>query len=194
MAEFWMYFKLGLTHVLDWNAYDHILYLAALVAAYSFSSWKRVFWLVTIFTLGHSISLSLAAFDVVRVNSNWIEFLIPVSILFAALYNLFTAGKNIASQKVNLLYFVTLFFGLVHGFGFSSYFIMISESADNLLILLLEFALGIEVAQLIVVIAVLILSFIFQQFFRFSKRDWVLMISSLVIGLSIPILRENWIF
>ena len=194
MADFWLYFKLGLTHVLDWNAYDHVLYLTALVAAYTFSSWKRVFWLVSIFTIGHTISLALAAYGVVRVDIRFVEFLIPVSIIAAAVYNLFTAKQNIASQKVNLLYFVTLFFGLIHGFGFSTYFILISESVDSITLMLIQFALGIEVAQLIVVSVVLILAFIFQNIFNFAKRDWILVISALIIGLSIPILRENWLW
>ena len=192
MEAFWLYFKLGFSHVLDWNAYDHILYLTALVAAYSFNSWKRVFWLASIFTLGHMLSLALAAFGVVQVNIKIVEFLIPVSIIIAGLYNIFTAGKPIASQKVNLLYFITLFFGLVHGFGFSTYFKMISESAANKSLLLLEFALGIEVAQLLVVLVVLILAFIFQNLFKFAKRDWILIISSLIIGITLPILRDNW--
>ncbi len=194
MEAFWLYFKLGLTHVLDWNAYDHILYLTALVAAYSFTTWKRVFWLASIFTIGHMLSLTLAAYNVVQVNINIVEFLIPVSIIFAALYNIFTAGKPIASHKVNLLYFITLFFGLVHGFGFSTYFKMISESAQHKSLLLIEFALGIEVAQLLVVLVVLILTFIFQNLFKFAKRDWILIISSLIIGITSPILRDNWLW
>lgn len=194
MDEFWIYFQLGLTHVLDWNAYDHILYLTALVAAYTLVAWKRVFWLVSIFTIGHTLSLALAAFNIVRVDISWVEFLIPVSILAAAAYNLIFAKKDIAHQKVNLLYFVTLFFGFVHGFGFSTYFIMISENSESKALMLLEFALGIEFAQLIVVLVVLIFAFIFQNMFNLAKRDWVLIISSIIIGLSIPILRENWIW
>ena len=193
MEEFWLYFKLGLTHVLDWNAYDHVLYLTALVASYTFSSWKRVFWLASIFTIGHMLSLALAAYNVVSVDTGIVEFLIPVSILVAALYNIFTAGKPNAS-KVNLLYFITLFFGLIHGFGFSTYFKMISESADHISLLLVEFALGIEVAQLLVVAVVLILASIFQNIFNFAKRDWILVISALIIGLTLPILKENWLW
>jgi hypothetical protein len=194
MADFWLYFKMGLTHVLDWNAYDHVLYLTALVAAYTFTSWKRVFWLVSIFTLGHMLSLGLAAYKIVQVDIAVIEFLIPVSIIVAAAYNVLTANKNTSNQKVNFLYFVTLFFGLIHGFGFSTYFSMISESADSITLMFIEFALGIETAQLIVVSVVLILAFIFQNIFSFAQRDWVLFISALIIGLSIPLLKENWLW
>lgn len=194
MEEFWMYFKLGLTHVLDWNAYDHILYLTALVAAYTLASWKRVFWLVSIFTLGHMSSLALAAFNIIRVDTASIEFLIPVSILAAAMYNIITVNQQKRNDKASFLYLITLFFGLVHGFGFSTYFTMISESVDHKIPLFIEFALGIEVAQLIVVLVVLILAFIFQNMFNFAKKDWVLVVSSIIIGLTLPILQENWLW
>lgn len=194
MEEFWMYFKLGLTHVLDWNAYDHILYLTALVAAYTLASWKRVFWLVSIFTLGHMSSLALAAFNIIRVDTASIEFLIPVSILAAAMYNIITVNQQKRNDKASFLYLITLFFGLVHGFGFSTYFTMISETVDHKIPLFIEFALGIEVAQLIVVLVVLILAFIFQNMFNFAKKDWVLVVSSIIIGLTLPLLQENWLW
>jgi hypothetical protein len=95
---------------------------------------------------------------------------------------------------VNALYGFTLFFGLVHGFGFSSYFNMVSQAADSKLVMLVEFALGVELSQLFVVIPVLILGFIFQNVFNMSKKDWILISCSIVVGLCIPILRETWIW
>jgi hypothetical protein len=192
MSDFWLYLKLGLTHVLDWQAYDHILFLIVLVAAYSFSSWKRIFILVSLFTIGHTVSLLLANYNVVSVSSKWIEILIPVTILVAALYNLFTSGKNNRSEKVGLFYVITVFFGLIHGFGFATYYKMIN--GDNDILPLLEFALGVEFAQIIIVTLVLILSFIFQSILRFNKKDWVLVVSSIVIGVVIPMLQNNWPF
>ena len=127
----------------------------------------------------------LANYNVVSVSGKWIEFLIPVTILVAALYNLFTSGKKNRSEKVGLFYVITVFFGLIHGFGFASYYKMINSG--NEILPLLEFALGVELAQIIVVTAVLILSFIFQTVFRFNKRDWVLVVSSLVIGVFLHI-------
>ena len=190
MTEFFLYLKLGLTHVLDWQAYDHVLFLIVLVAAYNFSNWKRIIILVSLFTLGHTVSLLLANFNMVLVSSKWIEFLIPVTILITSIYNLGASGKNNRSEKVGLFYVITLFFGLIHGFGFATYFKMIS--GDNEILPLLEFALGVEIAQIIVVAAVLILNFLFQFIFRFSKRDWVLVISSIVIGVIIPMLQNTW--
>ena len=190
MSDFLLYLKLGLTHVLDWQAYDHILFLIVLVAAYNFSNWKRIFILVSLFTIGHTVSLLLVNYSVVAISSKWVEFLIPVTILVAAFYNLLTSGKNNRSEKVGLFYVITIFFGLVHGFGFAAYYKMIT--GGNEILPLLEFALGIELAQIIVVTIVLIFSFIFQSVLRFNKKDWVLVVSSIVIGLVIPMLQNNW--
>ena len=190
MSDFLLYLKLGLTHVLDWQAYDHILFLIVLVAAYNFSNWKRIFILVSLFTIGHTVSLLLVNYSVVAISSKWVEFLIPVTILVAAFYNLLTSGKNNRSEKVGLFYVITIFFGLIHGFGFATYYKMIA--GGNEILPLLEFALGIELAQIIVVTIVLIFSFIFQSILRFNKKDWVLVVSSIVIGLVIPMLQNNW--
>jgi len=192
MSDFWLYFKLGLHHVLDWQAYDHILFLIVLVVAYNFSNWKRIFILVSLFTVGHTISLLLANLNVVNVSSKWIEFLIPITILVAACYTIFTSGKKRRKENLRLFYFITVFFGLIHGFGFASYFKIIND--DGAIIPLLEFALGIEMAQIIVVLLVLIVTFIAQEILRIKKRNWVLVISSIVIGLVIPMLQRNWPF
>lgn len=194
MSEFWLYLKLGLFHVLDWNAYDHILFLVVLSVVYTFDNWKRLLLLITLFTLGHTISLFLAAFNVVSVNYKWIEFLIPVTILLTAIFNLFTAKNTNSGGKIGVMYGATIFFGLIHGFGFSSYFRAISSNSSAKILPLLEFALGIEMAQVVVVLVLLIISFIAQSIFRFSKRDWILVVSSIVVGMTIPMLIENWIW
>ena len=193
MSQFWLYLQLGLEHVLDWNAYDHILFLVALVASYSFSSWKQVLGLVSLFTLGHTLALFLSTYGIVKVDTAYVEFLIPVTIIVTALYDIFTAGKKLKNQNINLFYFTTVFFGLIHGLGFSSYFKMIAASSDSKLAPLLEFALGIELAQLIVVLSVLILAFILQNILNISKRDWILVVSPIVIGIVLPILKENYL-
>lgn len=190
MDTFWFYFKEGLFHVLDWNAYDHILFLIVLTIPYTFSNWKRLLSLVTVFTIGHTISLSLAAYGVVKINTTLIEFLIPVTIIITAIYNIFTAGKKGRKGQVGVYLIATLFFGLIHGFGFSTYFKMMTASTDNKFLPLLEYTLGIEASQIIIVLLVLTVSFIGQFIFRFSIRDWVMVISAIVIGVAIPIFRN----
>jgi hypothetical protein len=190
MDNFMFFLKEGLFHVLDWNAYDHVLFLIALAVVYDFKNWKSILWLISLFTIGHTITLILAAYKVVSVSSSWIEFLIPVTIIITALVNIFYAGNTAKQAKTNTNLFFALFFGLIHGLGFSGYFRMLVGSSSTKFLSLLEFALGIELAQILIVIVILILGFVFQKIFRFSKRDWVLIISSIVIGIVIPMLRN----
>lgn len=191
MDNFIFFLKEGLFHVLDWNAYDHILFLIALVVVYDFKNWKKVLWLISLFTIGHTFSLILATYKIVLVSSNWVEFLIPVTILITAAVNVFYARKVSKKTKTNANLFFALFFGLIHGLGFSSYFKLLIGTSNNKLMPLLEFALGIEFSQIIIVFIILLLGFIFQMFFRFSKRDWVIIISSIVIGVTLPMLKES---
>ncbi|MFH6934497.1 HupE/UreJ family protein [Flavobacterium sp. YO12] len=192
MSEFWIYFQIGLKHVLDINAYDHVLFLIALTVPYTFKDWKRILLLVSVFTIGHTIALILSVFGIIAVKVNLVEFLIPITILITALYHLFTAGKATKNDGINLIFFVTLFFGIIHGLGFSNYFkTILGGSPSSKLLPLGEFALGIEAAQLVVVFVVLVISYIVQTVFRFSKRDWALVMSAFIIGVVIPMIIES---
>lgn len=184
-------FQDGVFHVLHLNAYDHILFLIVLVIAYLFKDWKRVLLLVTVFTIGHCISLALSTYDIIKVNVKLIEFLIPLTILVVALFNVFTAGKKSHGTKVGLLFFTTLFFGLIHGLGFVGTFEKMISNSESKLLALLEIGLGIEVGQLVVAFIVMFLSFLCQTLFRFSKRDWVMVISAIVVGFVLPMLIHN---
>ena len=194
LNDFLSYMQSGMYHVLNVNAYDHILFLIVLTIPYLFKDWKRVLFLITIFVLGHSVSLALATYEVMSVNNKWIEFLIPLTILIIALFNVFTAGRKAQNEKVGILFFATLFFGLMHGLGFVNIFESSIGNSDNKLLALLEIAIGLEIGQLIVVFIILFLGFLCQTLFRFSKRDWVMVISAIVVGLVIPMLIRNNIF
>lgn len=192
MTDFWLYFNIGLNHVLDIHAYDHVLFLLALTVPYTFKDWKNILLLVTLFTIGHTAALVLSVYGVITVNSDAIEFLIPVTILATALYNIFLAAKKSASgSTVNFVAFTTLFFGIIHGLGFSNYFRIVIENQDSKLLPLLEFALGIEGAQLTVVLTSLLLGFALQRFAGLQKRDWVLVTSAFVAGVVVPMIIEN---
>ena len=192
MQEFWIFFKLGLNHVLDIHGYDHVLFLIALTVPYAFKDWTRILILITIFTVGHTIALLLSVFNIIVVKANIVEFIIPITILITAFYNLFTAGKSSKKESITFIGFVTLFFGIIHGLGFSNYFkTILSGEAIDKLPNLFEFALGIEAAQIIVVLVVLLLSFIFQTLFRFNKRDFTLTMSAFVIGVVIPLIIDS---
>jgi hydrogenase/urease accessory protein HupE len=184
MNDFLLYFKMGLNHVLDFTAIDHILFLIVLSVVFSFKQWKKVLWLVTLFTLGHCITLALAAFGIVEMKMELIEFLIPLTIFITGVINLFTAKKT-SKGKENLNLIFALFFGLIHGLGFSNYFKMMIGNEENKVLPLLEFAFGIEAAQIIIVLTILSIGFLFQNLFKVNKRDWILVLSSIVIGFSI---------
>ena len=194
LDNFWFNVQYGINHVLDFNGYDHVLFLMALTVPYTFRDWKRILILVSTFTLGHTLSLVLAAYNIVSINGSLVEFLIPITILIVALYNMFTAGKKSKEQKIGVLFLTTLFFGLIHGLGFAREFKMFIGKAESKVMPLIEFALGIEIAQVIIVFVVLFLGFFTQTIFRFSRRDWIMVLSAIVVGLVIPMLIESDIF
>jgi HupE / UreJ protein len=192
LNQFSFYFKQGLFHVLDWSAYDHILFLVVLVVVFTLKDWKKTLWLITFFTIGHTLTLALAAYNVIYVKDSLVEFLIALTIFITALSNIVFQKKNTGSLNINIVF--ALLFGLIHGLGFSSYFkILVGREADKVLPLI-SFALGVEVSQAILVIVLLIFTFLGLNIFRISKRDWVMLISAIVLGITIPILyaRKFW--
>ncbi|MCL7752603.1 HupE/UreJ family protein [Polaribacter sp. Z022] len=190
MDEFILYFKMGLNHVLDFSAYDHILFLIVLAVVFSFNQWKKVLWLVTLFTIGHSLTLALSAYGILKIKGDLIEFLIPLSIFITGVVNVFTAKKSsTGKENTNLIFAV--FFGLIHGLGFSNYFKMMIGKEEDKLFPLLEFALGIEAAQIIIVLGILFIGTVLQSFFRVTKRDWILVCSSIVIGFAIQMMLDR---
>ncbi|TXD53486.1 HupE/UreJ family protein [Polaribacter sp. IC063] len=190
MEDFLLYFKMGLHHVLDFSAYDHILFLIVLAVVFTNFQWKKVIWLVTLFTIGHSITLALSAYGILKVPMDLIEFLIPLTIFITGVLNIINAKRD-ATKKGNINLLLTLFFGLIHGLGFSNYFKMMVGQEEDKLFPLVEFALGIELAQVITVIGILILGMILQNFFRVERRDWILVCSSIVIGFSIQMMIDR---
>jgi hypothetical protein len=195
MSDFWIYFIIGLKHVLNLFAYDHVLFLLALTVPYDFKSWKRILILVSLFTLGHSLALFLSVFNIISIKVSIVEFLIPITILIAALYNIIGSGKSNKNNSSTFAGFVTVFFGIIHGLGFSNYFnsILTGKPSDKLLPLA-EFALGIETAQIIVVLAALLLAYMVLNLTKFSKRDWTLSISAFIVGVVIPMILQSEIW
>ncbi len=190
MDDFLLYLELGFKHVLDLGGYDHILFLIVLAVVFSFNQWKKALWLITFFTLGHTLTLGFAAYGIINIKVAIVEFLIPVTIFITGLANVLRVNKA-SSGKEQLNLFLALFFGLIHGLGFSNYFrLMIGKEEDKFLPLL-EFALGIELAQVLIVFGILILGTLLQNFFRVSKRDWVMVTSAIVIGFTIPMMIER---
>lgn len=188
MQEFWFYIKLGLEHVLDFGAYDHILFLSALAIPFTFVNWKRVVILATIFTVAHCTSLALSAFGVFTVDVGLIEFLIPVTILLTAFFNFIYVKNDIRSAGMTLHIVATTFFGLIHGFGFSNYFNLMMAEEENKVVPLLGFAAGIEFSQVAIILVVLALAFLAQDVFKIKRTIFIAIASILVICITIPLL------
>ena len=191
MSEFQLYNGLGLDHILDVNGYDHILFVVALCALYQLSDWKKILVLVTAFTVGHSITLALATLRIISVNSELIEFLIPVTILFTAISNLLTKDRKVDEGKVWRNYFYAGFFGLIHGMGFSNYLRALLGQDETIILQLFAFNIGLEVGQIIIVAFFLILSFLFTTIIGVSRRDWKIIISSAVGGIALMLMLET---
>ncbi|MEX0274762.1 MAG: HupE/UreJ family protein [Flavobacteriaceae bacterium] len=192
MIDFWFYIKLGLEHVLDVTAYDHILFLAALTVPFTLTSWKRVAILATVFTVTHCLSLTASAYKWMTVDVGLIEFLIPVTILFTALFNLFQVLYDRKGTAFLLHCMVTGFFGLVHGFGFSNYFKMLVAGETDKLTPLLGFATGIEISQLVVVSGVLVLAYVAQEMLGVAQRTFIVITSIIIALVTIPMLVETF--
>lgn len=188
MQDFWFYIQLGFNHVLDLGAYDHILFLSALAIPFTFKQWKHVVILATIFTITHCTSLALSAFEVMTVDVGLIEFLIPVTILLTALFNLtYVFGKELSVGKY-VHSIATAFFGLVHGFGFSNYFKMLMAEENDKVMPLLGFATGIEFSQVAIILIILALAYFVLDVLNVKRKLFIGIASILVIIITIPLL------
>ena len=180
-VEFWkVYMKLGWEHILDLNGYDHILFVTVLCALYLLSDWKKVLWLVTAFTLGHSITLALAALQIINVNPDLIEFLIPLTIVATGLYQIALLTKYAqASSGMFVRYSLASVFGLIHGLGFSNYFKAIIGKEESLVQALLAFNIGVELGQVVIVILVLCINTVLVSYFKIPSKNWSIALSTL---------------
>lgn len=177
MDQFLTYFEVGFGHIVSKQmGVDHILFIVALAIRYQFGDWKKLLILVTAFTIGHSITLALSVFNIVNYSVAWIEFLIPVTIVITALSNFFVK-KFSFNSRFPLIYFFALFFGLIHGLGFSTYLKSMLGKDASIIWELLAFNVGLEAGQLLIVLVMLIISFIFVQLFKCNRREFLLFIS-----------------
>ena len=195
MEEFKLYFVLGREHILDYaNGYDHIIFVIALCALYVWRDWKKILVLVTAFTIGHSITLALATLQLISVKTELVEFLIPLTIFTTAVSNLFKKEESISRKNVQINYVFALFFGLIHGMGFSNYLRALLGKAQNITSPLLAFNLGLELGQIIVVTLFLIISYILVDLIKVQRRDWKMIISSAIAGIAFILIKDRIFF
>ena len=186
-----LYVQLGIDHITDIAGFDHILFLIALCADYKLEQWRSLLVLVTAFTVGHSVTLALSSFSVIVVASNVIEFLSPVTILVTAINNVFVHRDSSAALVIGRDYVMALFFGFIHGMGFSNYFRALLMDDSSIFFPLLGFNLGIEIAQLSFVIVIVGLVYLLTKLAGIKHRDWSVFISGAAAGISVLLMVEN---
>jgi ABC-type antimicrobial peptide transport system permease subunit len=191
MQDFWLYFSLGFEHIADFAGYDHIIFVLALCLRYTFNDWKRILVLITAFTIGHSITLALSTLNYISVSAKWIEFLIPVTIICTALSNISQKDFKFRT-RFPPIYFLALFFGLIHGLGFSNYLKSLLGKNENIVPQLLAFNIGLEVGQLLIVALVLIVSLICIRLLNFQRREYLLYGSGAVFGIALIMALERF--
>lgn len=183
MVDFTFYFQLGIEHILTPDAIDHILFVTALCLRYLWKDWRKVVVLVTAFTIGHSLTLALSALSYIHVNTKWIEFLIPLTIAVTCINNIFQHTSE-QKKRLPLIYFFALFFGLIHGLAFAGQFLSL-EGKEGLIGHLLAFNLGIEAAQLLIVLIALLLSFLVVQLLKLPRIAWLRGASVVILIISL---------
>lgn len=192
MSEFALYFGLGKDHILDYaGGYDHILFVLALCAVYLVRDWKKILILVTAFTIGHSITLALATLNVINFPAEVIEFLIPLTIFITAVGNLFKNDTLLTQTKVQINYFFALFFGLIHGLGFSNFLRALLGKNENIVSPLFAFNLGLEFGQIIVVLIFLAISYVLVGLAKVSRRDLKLILSAAIAGIALVLMKDR---
>ena len=183
MSNFGVYFTLGRQHIADIKGLDHILFIMALCCRYTIQDWKKLLVLVTAFTIGHSLTLLLSVLNLIHIRSQWIELLIPVTIIITCISNLFV--KKFAFKiSYPLIYFFALFFGLIHGLGFSYYLKSLLGRDQSIIVKLLAFNVGIEAGQLTIVALVLFITFICIHLIKVNRREYLLFLSAAILGIA----------
>lgn len=155
MNDFTFYFKMGWSHIISKDALDHLLFIAALSAPFTIRQWRPILLLVTSFTIGHSITLVLSSTDVIRFDTSWTEFLIPVTIVIAGLIAYQASPKQ---NNYSYRALLAVFFGLIHGMGFAGSIRFMLASSQKIAVPLLGFNLGLEAGQVLVLMVILLMA------------------------------------
>ena len=188
MGQFELYFQLGVNHILDMSGFDHILFVVVLCSLYPPGHWKKILFLVTAFTIGHSVTLAFATLNLIKVNASLVEFLIPLTIALTAISNILRPQiKN--GLQLNCLF--AFFFGLIHGLGFSNYLKALLGNEVSILNPLFAFNIGLEVGQLVILASSLMFSILLFIWFKVKQRDWTMVISSIVLGMALMMMVDT---
>jgi len=187
-----MYLELGFYHIADFCGYDHILFIVALSAIFLLKDWKKVLILVTAFTFGHSITLALATLRIISYSSDWIEFLIPVTIFITAFADFFYKDKEFSKRMLRFKYFSALFFGLIHGLGFSNFLRALLGGEESIVLPLLAFNVGLEIGLIFIVGGFLLFASLLVAFLKVVRHDITLIAAGAAAGISLILMIERF--
>lgn len=190
MSDVAFYFETGWHHIISWDALDHILFIMALAAIYQLQNWRQVIILVTAFTIGHSLTLTLSVYDVIRFNEKWVEFLIPCTITATGIFNFFVKDYTPRSLRVN--YFLALFFGLIHGMGFANTIRFMLAKNQGIAAPLVSFNIGLEAGQVAVVAFILLISYVLVNKLKLNRKWWVWSLSAFAVLVGLIMVRQRW--
>ncbi|MGC6421581.1 MAG: HupE/UreJ family protein [Flavobacteriaceae bacterium] len=185
-----LFFELGWWHVLDVQALDHLFFIAAFTVPYTFRDTRRLLVWTTLFTIGHTLSLIGNFVYQINPSTTWVEFFIPLSIVVACLPLLTGFAGKMLHPYLGVLIFL---FGIVHGFGFSRYFGMIVPN-DETTLALFSFALGVEGAQIIIILGVLLLEWLAVRQLTLPKEKWKLITGAMIVSQAFEMTVSNWPF
>ena len=191
MHPFEFYLKIGFEHIADLAGYDHILFLVALCAVYRIQQWRKILILVTAFTIGHSVTVIFVSLDIFSFPSRIIKFLIPTTIFITAIYNVVDPKQIENTSRMRPRYTMALFFGLIHGMDFSNYFKALIMNPEEIVVPLLGFNIGIELGQLLIVLFIVSIAFVFLNVMRVKHREWNVFISGVALGMALISMIEN---
>lgn len=192
MSDFRLYFNEGWAHIISTDALDHQLFIIAMAALFLWKDWRKVLILVTAFTIGHSLTLALSVYDVIRFDTGWVEFLIPCTIVLTALNNLrYLDVIKIESRNIRFNYVMALFFGLIHGMGFANSIRQMLASDQTIGIPLLSFNLGLEAGQVVLILVILLAAQLIVEQMRLPRKLWIILLSAIPFTLSLKMALER---
>ncbi|MFZ5940670.1 MAG: HupE/UreJ family protein [Bacteroidota bacterium] len=192
MSIFELYLRLGISHIADFKSYDHILFIITLCSVYPLKEWKRILILITAFTIGHSLTLLLATLGMLSIPSSLVEFLIPLTIFITAVGNIAGKKEQVGIGLHLVKYGSALFFGLIHGLGFSNYLHGLLGAESSILLPLFSFNVGIEIGQIIIVSVLVLLSWIFTGLLKVNRREWNLVLAGAGLGISLILMSDRF--
>ena len=193
MADWLTFVKIGIIHITDFGAYDHMLFLATICAIYRPKDWRRLLILVTAFTIGHSITLILGGIWGSFLSETLTEWLVGLSILLGGIYNLSRSAEWHQKNRWPS-YLLALGFGLVHGLAFSGFFQALGFKAGELIVPLLSFNIGVEAGQLMIVTALMVIAYLLTVVGKVKFRYWTIGLSFLAIAGGALMVIERWLW